>query len=317
MAQKSIYEYITDNIVDGRLPRDFSLGPFRKGDRALFADGAGDGIAIYHMAPPELPQDLNARIARGLEQARVDDYEGANATFVALTDAHSAITLIDAIQQYVLGHGAELDAQALWAYATFFLFISDEIELVKVGLSLLELFGEPEEEVKEVVRTLGLSDEFTIFAAWCARGWDNGNDELFQLAKKVGGWGRIHLIEMLEPETPEIRDWLLREGVKNAVMPEYSALACYVKAGVPQLLAGEMTREEFSAATSIVRAGLSDAPVAGFVALEDPEAELRRYVAQAALQPLDDADRECLGAMAAYADAHGWDGVAASCRALL
>ena len=107
------------------------------------------------------------------------------------------------------------------------------------------------------------------------------------------------------------------QGVKNAVMPEYSALACYVKAGVPQLLAGEMTREEFSAATSIVRAGLSDAPVAGFVALEDPEAELRRYVAQAALQPLDDADRECLGAMAAYADAHGWDGVAASCRALL
>ena len=92
MAQKSIYEYITDNVVDGHLPRDFNLGPFRKGDRALFADGAVDGIAIYHTTPPELPADLPARIAKGLEQACVDDYEGANDTFVAMTayaDTHS------------------------------------------------------------------------------------------------------------------------------------------------------------------------------------------------------------------------------------
>ena len=317
MTQKSIYEYITDNIADGLLPNGFSLGPFKKGDRALFADGAADGIAIYHTALPELPANLPARIARGIEQARVDDYEGANDTFVAMTDENPAIALIDEIQQFVLGHSEDLDAQALWAYATFLLFISDEVELVKVGLSLLEIFGEPEEQVKQVVRTLGLSDEFTIFAAWCMRSWTDGNEELFQLAMKTDGWGRIHAVEMLEPNTPEIRDWLLFEGVNNTVMPEYSALTCYVKAGVSELLAGEMDRREFAAATAIVHAALSDAPVAGFAALDDPEGELNRYIAQASRQALDTADRECLAAMAEYADAHGWSSISAHCRELL
>lgn len=98
-----------------------------------------------------------------------------------------------------MGHSEDIDAQALWAYATFLLYFADGKELVKAGLSFLELFGEPDEKVKQVVRTLGPSDEFTIFAAWCARNWTNGNEELFGLARRTDGWGRTHVIEMLEP----------------------------------------------------------------------------------------------------------------------
>jgi len=51
--------------------------------------------------------------------------------------------------------------------------------------------------------------------------------DLWELAKTVEGWGRIHLVERLaHAEDHEIRAWLLREGFRNAVMGEYVACIC-------------------------------------------------------------------------------------------
>lgn len=318
MPKQPIYEYMMDSLVDGTLPPDFSLASYEgQADQVLFADGALDGITIYHTARPELPASLQETFAWGISQACDEDYEAANETFSAIAGEYRAIVIIDELQRYVLEHNADIDAQRLWAYTTFLLFFSTDKELVKMGLSLLELFGEPQENVKSIVRLLALSDEFTIFAAWCARGWQDGNEELFRLAKNVEGWGRIHVVEMLEPATDEIRGWLLREGAHNDVMPEYSALTCYEKAGVSQLLVGDMSHEEFCAASFIVQAALSDQPVAGLSVLDDPKAELERYVAQAARQQLNAQDRECVGAISEYASERGWDDLASSCKALL
>lgn len=114
-----------------------------------------------------------------------------------------------------------------------------------------------------------------------------------------------------------MRDWLLREGMNNAVMPEYSALTCYVKAGIAERLQREMDHDEFSAVTSIVYAALSGEPVAGISALEDPRTELARYVRQAGNQPLDIWDCGCIDAVAGYAKVRGWKDLVAECDALL
>ncbi len=318
MSEQPIYDYIKSNIVNGVLPADFCLKPYdRSRQRIRFADGAADGVAIYHMGRPDLPASLAEDIERGVSQACTGDYEGADGVFGELCHRHCAIELIDELQHYVIGHAEEIDSQALWAYATFQLRFATDKELVKVGLSFLELFGEPEEDVKQVVRTLGLSDEFTIFAAWCARGWSNGNDELFRLAKSTRGWGRIHVVEMIDPATDEIQNWLFHEGIDNYVMPEYSALTCYEKAGVATRLAGTMAHEDFSASTSIISAALSDSPVPGLFSLDDPRAELVLYVRQAKEQSLDLRDCECLDIVADCADERGWTDVVETCDALL
>lgn len=137
------------------------------------------------------------------------------------------------------------------------------------------------------------------------------------MAKKTEGWGRVHVVDMLEPESEEIRDWLLREGINNYVMPEYSALTCYEKAGVAERLERGVDHGEFSAITSIVCAALSDEPVAGLFALDNPKAELERYIKQAEVQPLDIEDCECVRLIAARAEAKGWEDLAAQCNALL
>ena len=87
---------------------------------------------------------------------------------------------------------------------------------MKFGLALLELFDlNGKEPVKTAVRELACSDEFTIFALFLMRSWDEPDREIFQAAKKVRGWGRIHAVERLDPVDEEMERWLLAEGWDN------------------------------------------------------------------------------------------------------
>jgi hypothetical protein len=50
MSNKSIYETIRENIVDGRLPRNFELPHEDTSPNELkFMVGAKDGIGVHHM----------------------------------------------------------------------------------------------------------------------------------------------------------------------------------------------------------------------------------------------------------------------------
>ncbi len=58
------------------------------------------------------------------------------------------------------------------------------------------------------------------------RRWADGNDAVWEAAQHVSGWGRIHAVAQLEPGSDAIRRWLLLEGWRNNVAPDYSALTC-------------------------------------------------------------------------------------------
>ena len=55
-TEKPIFDIITENMVDGRLPDDFAIRDdgFQGDPRLRMAPGAMDGICIYHMGPAEL-----------------------------------------------------------------------------------------------------------------------------------------------------------------------------------------------------------------------------------------------------------------------
>ena len=152
------------------------------------------------------------------------------------------------------------------------------IECVKVGLALLELFSEPEDRIKEIIRRLGLYDEFTIFSVWNMQKWENGNSEIFSLAQKTHSWGRIHAVERLEPETDEIRHWLLTEGTVNDVVNAYSSLTCWQKSGAEEILFGNPTQEDFKGIVTLVEGLLDEGPVPGISELENAESILLRFL---------------------------------------
>ena len=276
-SEKSLYEYILQGMQDGKLREGFSLPSLTEENGVSFADGAMDGIALYHMGRGQMDSDAMKLMIRAVRAAGSGNEREADQLFSQLGKSHRAVCIIDDVQKYIYDHRNGISVKDLYASAVYLLVRSSDRESVKFGLSITELITLDERD-KEVIRRLGLSDEFTVFAVWNMLKWDNANEEIFDLVQKVHGWGRIHALEKLEPETPEIRDWILFQGLKNDVMPAYSALAVWEKADVIHRLNSPMTAEEFSAVGDVFNALLDEGPCAGISAIEDSEQYILKYL---------------------------------------
>lgn len=289
--EKTIYEMITDAMDNGKLPESFVLpdtGPVFDNNRIKMAPGALDGINIYHFSPQQPTEEDCQNMADAVAIASSGDTKEAYRLLLELGRKHRAINIIDELQDCVRKHADELDAEQVYRFAVLDLLLEGrDIECVKFGLELLELFGEPDENVKQIVRNLGLYTEFTIFSVFNMKLWENGNEEIFRLAKNVEGWGRVHAIERLEPETQEIRDWLLFEACNDSILGSYNGLTCVINSGVAERLKGRVTDKEYSAIGQLMGNIINEGPVAGISELPEAESVLADYVSQASLHTLE------------------------------
>ncbi|MBQ7703188.1 MAG: hypothetical protein IJT40_02315 [Firmicutes bacterium] len=267
----SIYEYISSHVVDGSLPQGFELPSLTQAPNEIrWADGALDGVSMYHMGIPEMGEEDRALMEEAVRIAGNGDYNRAEQLFTELGGRMQALFVIDDLQHFIVDNQKALNPNNIFGCARHLITESDNRKCVKFGLSMLELFEmDRREDIKEKVRTLGLSDEFTLFAVFVMSKWQNGNDEIFKLAQKVRGWGRIHAVERLEPETEEIRRWLLTEGCDNDVMSPYSALTCWQKSGAEEILKRGPKREELTGLLKIFDGLVDEGPVAGISQIED------------------------------------------------
>ena len=280
MAKRSLYEYIESSLVNGELPSDFSL-PYENEDGVVWADGAMDGVMIYHMTPSELSEENQILMEKAVKAASAHEFDTADELFSQIKDNVRALSLIDPMQNYIYENKKDMNPGNILFYAAHLIMEEDNKELVKYGLSMLELIStEGDENLQNVIRTLGLSDEFTLFSVFVMRNWLFGNDDIFELAKKVHGWGRIHTVARLRPDTEEIRHWLLTEGVHNNVMPAYSAVECWQKSNAEEKLFSQLTYEEYQGIRDIIEGLLDEGPVNGISMLEDPDHVLAQFLKQ-------------------------------------
>ena len=289
---KSLYETISSAVVDGELPNDFSLPKNTDGKNEIaWADGAMDGVGIYHMGFSDMSEEDHDLMAEAVKAAAKGNYDSADALFVGLGKKTSAIFVIDPLQSYIIDNKDRLNAGNVFQYAVHAVVDSTDRECLKFGLSLLELFDtDSNEKLKDIIRTVGLSDEFTIFSVFVMLRWDDGNNEVFEIAKKVHGWGRIHVVERIEPGTDEIREWMLTEGVHNWVMPAYSALTCWQKSNAEEVLKRSLSDDEFRGLGDIINGLLDEGPVSGISEIENAEEKITAYLnqAEALASTLDD-----------------------------
>ena len=282
----SIYDRIHAAMQpNGELPSSFSVRS-SKPEGVSWADGAWDGVCCYHnrLATPDL-SPLILVLRRGASHVFAHAKMALSEVFP--DESHSMLAYIDAAQNWILDHTEELDAQNLYLFARHLLFYAREVEEVKLALSILELISvSNDEEVRQAIRELAASDEFTLFALFAVHNWENKNEEVFRMAQKVHGWGRIHAVAGLEPTTDEIKHWLLRDGVNNNVMPEYSALDVAVKIDLLKVVqAADGNSEDFMAAGRILEALIESdgGPVLGIGAYKQEEALVRAYIDKAHL----------------------------------
>jgi hypothetical protein len=137
----------------------------------------------------------------------------------------NAVDFVDQLLRAVAVHG-RWNKQRLYAVARWLVRRAPDREPVKIGLALLGLFRRPDSE--EWLLALGRHEEFTLYSTVALQRTATDHEvKLWQLAKDVTGWGRIHIVERLAgTEDKDIQHWLLRDGCENDIMPEYTALIC-------------------------------------------------------------------------------------------
>ena len=288
MENRPILELIKDDLrPDGTLPADFELpeisGESQYKDAGLqFALGAQDGIYLYHMPHEEITEENSALLADAVWAVATDEFDKADTAFEELTKQTLAIVFFDDLRDLIYKNADNIGMHG-FNYAVRTIRTTQNKEILKFALTIISMYRlqEKDRQLAEDIMTLGICDEFSFFVLQVVLEWKNKNDAVFEIARKARGWGRVHAMAFLEPSTYEIRRWVLKEGVHNEVLADYTAFYAWEKSGAMQLLDGPLTAEDFASVREIMGALLAEGPVLGISIIKDPDTAVRRFLDQA------------------------------------
>ncbi len=273
-----LYQCIREAVTkEGVLPPSFSLPHEKGGNEIRFADGAMDGMRMYHMGGTE--DNIQALcdvvlLASGQQAIKAQELLSA---YFADNPFAGMLTMVDDLQAFIRKNKKSLHPDELYQFSAQLLTNSDQAECIKFAIGILELMDTTEDdELQSIILTLALCDEFTLFCLFLIRSWADANQRIFEIAKKVRGWGRVHAVERLEPETQEMADWLLTEGYQSTGLAEYSVMTCIEKGGLlERLRRGSLSDRELEAAHDLICLAIEEErPVPGLNSCEDRGEEL-------------------------------------------
>jgi hypothetical protein len=237
----AIYEHILSHIRPGepglgeegeQLPDDEQVrGDFQFG----WAPGALDGAFGHHGGGAEAEEA--ARDVLGALRALTEKAtDGRAQALYSLLLKHPSLGYVDQLLQGIAEDG-RVDAERLHTIARWLATGAADREPVKCAVALLGLFQDGDD--RDLLLTLGRHEEFTLYAAVALQNSEEDSElSLWALACLVTGWGRIQIIERLaETRDEQIKAWMLREGYRNDIMDEYTALICAQTGGLLDALA--------------------------------------------------------------------------------
>ena len=281
----SIYELIKTSIQsNGELPEDFKL-PQKDPNGVPWADGAIDGVFIYHTVRNEENIDALKNIVFQISERKFEDAQ----TNLDKLD-FSMISRRYSLLNWIIQEEEKINLNNLYEFATFQLTTSKNIELIKFCLSVLTLMNiETDKDIIEKVKILALSDEFTLYCldilVYCLDilvQLEDSNEEIFEIAKKVKGWGRIYSIEYLQATNNKIKEWILEEGCHNNVLPAYTAYTCAEKINLIEILnQDKISNKKFNDISYLMNALLDEEAITGISQLENRELLIERYLEKA------------------------------------
>jgi hypothetical protein len=255
-------------------------------DQIRFASGAKDGIFGHHVgasAPNRRAKQLTKSLIALLERSTRKNVEH----FYQLATREPILEVADLFVEEVLGASHRFDPDRFVAVARCLALSAADREAVKLGIVMLGLVTCDDSEDRESLLTLGTHDEFTLYVAVALSRRGASELTLLELAKKVEGWGRIALVERFaETQEPEVKEWLLRDGYRNSVMYEYTALICAEAGGLIEALRStEVDDQLLISAGDILRALTSGTPGPGLEAYADGTEAMELFAGHVARRP--------------------------------
>jgi hypothetical protein len=229
----SIYEFIASRIdrATGQLSPEGLLLPdepiARRYSRIRWVPGALEGLGTRHMQWDG--SEKAARVAKLLELIAASDATTGNANaegaLYELLRTDDVVTFYSDALDFAAARTRDVEPQ-LHALARRLAMTSRDRGPVKFGIAMLGSMGD--EHDVDVLRTLALHDEFGLYASEAlAEIAPDRQAALYDMARKLSGWGRIEAVaRMVATSDPMLRHWLLTEGFRNSINPQYLAFQC-------------------------------------------------------------------------------------------
>jgi hypothetical protein len=175
---------------------------------------------------------------------------------------------------------------------------------VKSGIALLGLSGSPRDV--ELISSLGLLEDLTLYSVVALKNLlPEPTDAIFEVAKQVMGWGRIHAVYKLRGAThPQVRDWLLRGGYDNDVIVEELAFIAATTGGLAAALQGEVDDELLDHAGVLLAALATGGPAEDMSDYASAELALRLYFEHIAVGAASVRRFRSLRTLRSYLDNH-------------
>lgn len=274
-APTSLYRYIQIELdpETGLFPQDKLTLPDeptgRRFSRIRWVPGALEGLGTRHM---KWDGSEKASRAAGLLELAAAGNSTAEAALYELLRADDVVTFYNDALDFAAARIRNADE--LHALARRLATDSADRGPVKFGIAMLGSFGD--ESDLHIVQTLALHDEFGLYAAEAiAELAPDRQHALYDMARKLQGWGRIEAVSrMVATHDPELRRWLLTEGFRNTVTPQYLAYQCATIANLAGALEdlppkGKTDLPLLNGAADLIQAMIKPGPAAGFSRYED------------------------------------------------
>lgn len=264
-----------------------------------WAAGALDGVMGHHVGDGD---GAELRVKQ-LTKALADLCEHASSERLAHLDRVASqdgvLSMIDDLLGGVVK--ASLPVDRVHAVGELLAREAAGREAVKLGVALLGLVRGFDD--RALLLELGAHDEFTLFAAvaLARQSGDDAEASLWELAKRVDGWGRIHVVERLAgTQHPGIKAWLLREGFRNSVMDEYLAYTCATTGGLHVALAADTVDDALLAGAAGLFVALANGgPAEDLADYAEADAALGAWLHHLERRPLDLVQLDALDRVAA------------------
>lgn len=260
----SLYEHIRANRMpqSAGAPASASVLPDEPADdaapfggpRIRWAAGARDGVAVFHVSSRQPGIRQVAPIVDALllyvRNPAVKEREGLEQVVSRVVGDEAFVPFVGPVLDR-LEHALDDEERGSLARVQIpgalrkLLLETERRDTLKLAIALLGAFGAQED--KDVLETVGLHDEFTLYAIDALGAiFPDAIDSLLLFAMALSGWGKIHavlaLVDRLSeagPRHDEIAGLLLRSGCENGVQHGYLALPIAMSAGLAAALAPE------------------------------------------------------------------------------
>lgn len=229
----TIYEYLKEKSPSDIKQSNYKLPDIdiEKGER--WVPGAFEGTVLRSTMKIKYHSMVNFFTARKVKKQALKPSAVNREKLLKRLEKYSAISIVDPICSFCVAFKFTKDEQkkkALRELALDLIMNVNKREIVKLGIALLGICGTQED--LELIKPIGMHDEFTLYVAGTASRLLEGKEKnfyLLELMRNVCGWGKIAILYELDYSDDEARYEVIKTGCKNDIDLSYSANVCAIK----------------------------------------------------------------------------------------